>query len=331
MTEVTCAVISNDEGLVLAVRRGPGMSNAGKWEFPGGKTRPGEGYEECILREIDEELGMEIVICGELSVVEHDYGDRQIRLIPFICHTLSDEPLLHEHDSYRWMAPDRLTTLDLSAADIPVAEQYAAGRHDCLTGDGTAEEAGSNAPLARHDTGDLAKTLSVIKNTAAITMVARSALAETGLLDQLVELSLDGREEVAFRASWALSKIADLNIRALQPWLPSLIAALPGIGNLSVQRAFLRIVMLAGPEALSPSHHPALADHAMAVVSNRAMPAAPRVYAMEILRGFCRLYPEMTNEVVAAIELATAEGSGAIRNAGRKMVRRLTEESEGEK
>ena len=53
MIDVTCAIIRNDEGLVLAVRRGPGMGNAGKWEFPGGKTRAGEDHEECILREID--------------------------------------------------------------------------------------------------------------------------------------------------------------------------------------------------------------------------------------------------------------------------------------
>ncbi len=126
MTEVTCAVIVNEEGLVLAVRRGPGMSRAGKWEFPGGKMREGEEHEECIIREIDEELEMDIVICGRLDVVEHDYGDRQIRLIPFICHPLTGEPVLHEHDSYRWVAPEELTSLNLSAADIPVAEQYAA-------------------------------------------------------------------------------------------------------------------------------------------------------------------------------------------------------------
>ncbi len=58
MTDVTCALIRNDEGLVLAVRRGPGSANAGKWEFPGGKTRAGEDHEDCIISEIDEELGI---------------------------------------------------------------------------------------------------------------------------------------------------------------------------------------------------------------------------------------------------------------------------------
>ena len=53
MIDVTCAIIRNDEGLVLAVRRGPGMGNAGKWEFPGGKTRAGEDHEECIANKGD--------------------------------------------------------------------------------------------------------------------------------------------------------------------------------------------------------------------------------------------------------------------------------------
>lgn len=125
MIDVTCALIRNDEGLVLAVRRGPTMGNAGKWEFPGGKTRIGEDHEECIIREIDEELGISIIIIGRLDVSEYDYGDRHIRLIPFICETLSSKLHLREHDEYRWMKPEELVRLDLTAADIPVALQYA--------------------------------------------------------------------------------------------------------------------------------------------------------------------------------------------------------------
>lgn len=126
MIDVTCALIRNDEGLVLAMRRGQGMSNAGKWEFPGGKTREGEDHEDCIVREIDEELGICIIITGTLEPVEHDYGDRVIRLIPFLCETLASGPELREHDDYRWMKREELATLDMTAADVFVAQQYAA-------------------------------------------------------------------------------------------------------------------------------------------------------------------------------------------------------------
>ena len=141
MIDVTCAVIRNDEGLVLAVRRGPQMGNAGKWEFPGGKTRAGEDHEECILREIDEELGIDIVICARLDEVVHDYGDKKIKLIPFICDTLSVKPVLREHDAFRWMEPEELVTLDLTAADIPVAVQYASGHKGVPAAEKEAEEA----------------------------------------------------------------------------------------------------------------------------------------------------------------------------------------------
>jgi 8-oxo-dGTP diphosphatase len=116
MTDVTCALIRNEDGLVLAMRRGQGMSNAGKWEFPGGKTREGEHHEDCIIREIDEELGISIIITGTLEPVEHDYGDREIRLIPFLCETLASKPELREHDDYRWIKPEELATLDMKAA-----------------------------------------------------------------------------------------------------------------------------------------------------------------------------------------------------------------------
>ncbi|MEZ5001208.1 MAG: NUDIX domain-containing protein [Bacteroidales bacterium] len=54
MIEVTCAVIRNDDNMVLAVQRGNDSDHPLKWEFPGGKRREGESLEECIVREIDE-------------------------------------------------------------------------------------------------------------------------------------------------------------------------------------------------------------------------------------------------------------------------------------
>jgi len=76
MTDVTCAIIRNDDNEVLIVRRGEKTDHPFKWEFPGGKTADGETNEECIIREVSEELSMDIVICSQLEPVEHDYGHK---------------------------------------------------------------------------------------------------------------------------------------------------------------------------------------------------------------------------------------------------------------
>src|SRR5512140_86541 len=109
MIDVTCAIIRNEEDEVLIVQRGEESAHPLKWEFPGGKVSAGETPEECILREIKEELSMDIVIVAKLPEVEHDYGFRQIRLIPFICDTLEELPFLTEHVAYRWVQPQELS------------------------------------------------------------------------------------------------------------------------------------------------------------------------------------------------------------------------------
>ena len=124
MIDVTCAIIRNEEDEVLIVQRGEDSDHPLKWEFPGGKVSAGETLEECILREIREELSMEIVIVAKLSEVEHDYGFRKIRLIPFICDTLEELPFLTEHIAYRWVQSHELASVDFSEADISVAKNY---------------------------------------------------------------------------------------------------------------------------------------------------------------------------------------------------------------
>ena len=85
---------------------------------------PGETEEECIIREVEEELSMEIVILPGFLEVEHDYGFKQIRLIPFICDTLDELPFLSEHMAYKWLPAEKLSSVDFSEADITVAENY---------------------------------------------------------------------------------------------------------------------------------------------------------------------------------------------------------------
>ena len=124
MIDVTCAIIRNEDDEVLIVQRGESTRHPFKWEFPGGKLHPDETEEECIIREVKEELSMEIVILGKLPVAEYDYGFIHIRLIPFICDTLDELPFLTEHMAYKWLPAEELTSVDFSEADITVAAEY---------------------------------------------------------------------------------------------------------------------------------------------------------------------------------------------------------------
>ncbi len=319
MIDVTCAVIRNDEGLVLAVRRGPQMGNAGKWEFPGGKTRAGEDHEECILREIDEELGMDIVICGRLDEVVHDYGDKTIKLIPFICDTLSVKPVLREHDAFRWMEPEELVTLDLTAADIPVAVQYASG-HKAMPAD---EKEAEEAVVATEAGEELARMMGRVVSVEEVTMVAQSAVNDTNLLSQLVTLSSSTEPRVGFMSSWALSKVVDVNPKALAPYLALMIDALPSAPNESVQRSFMRVLTKSDLNDIPVSHHAPLVDYCMAAMRDAGQPVAPKAYGMEILASFCSLYPEMVNEVIGAVQLVINDASPGMKAAGRKVIHKL--------
>jgi len=111
MTEVTCAIIINEER-VLITQRSESMLHPLKWEFPGGKVREGESPEHCIKREIFEELGLSVIVKQSLPSVKHDYNTHSIELIPFICHVNEVKISLSEHRSYRWIPLKELKSVD---------------------------------------------------------------------------------------------------------------------------------------------------------------------------------------------------------------------------
>jgi 8-oxo-dGTP diphosphatase len=327
MTDVTCAIIRNDEGLVLAVRRGPGMSNEGKWEFPGGKIRAGEDHEDCIIREIDEELGISIIITGRLDAVEHDYGNKQIRLIPFICETLSSKPVLREHDNYMWVAPGELAGLDLTPPDITVAEQYALQNEVTLLRQPDIPE----TVIAAEAGEEMANLLSRISSVTEITMIAHSAAGDPGLISQLVTLSSSHERRVGFMASWALSKVADKNMELLFPYLPALIDDLPGVANESVQRSFMRVIMKSEISQVPASHHAKLIEYCLGIMRTEDAPVAPKAYGMEILASLCSIYPDLVNEVTVAVQMAVVNSSPGMKAAARKVIARLQSMEQGDR
>ena len=121
--QVACAIIERDSK-VLAVQRSERMNPPLKWEFPGGKIKQGESPEQCVVREVSEELNLEIAVGRSLPSVSHDYPDFSVTLYPFICAMVSGEITLHEHKALLWLSSHELWSLDWVAADFPIISAY---------------------------------------------------------------------------------------------------------------------------------------------------------------------------------------------------------------
>ncbi len=116
MIDVTCAIIVKDNK-ILATRRARGFHLEGYWEFPGGKIESGESAENCIIREIFEELNVVIEIVKPLIPVEHHYPEKSIRLIPFLSKITFGSIRLTDHSEFRWVDRQGVETLNWAAAD----------------------------------------------------------------------------------------------------------------------------------------------------------------------------------------------------------------------
>jgi 8-oxo-dGTP diphosphatase len=121
--QVTCAIIESEEK-ILVVQRSEKMNLPLKWEFPGGKIEHGEGEEECIIREIKEELNLDIEVLKKLNSSIFDYPNISIELIPFIARQVGGQIRLNEHTDYKFLTKNELLNLDWAEADIPVVKEY---------------------------------------------------------------------------------------------------------------------------------------------------------------------------------------------------------------
>lgn len=122
MIDVTCAIIFC-ANKILAVQRGPTQDLPGKWEFPGGKVEKNESEEACLIREIREELSLDIQLNRRLQPVGYVYEKHAIRLIPFTATILGGELLLTEHQGHKWLAVENIDSVDWAPADWAIVYQ----------------------------------------------------------------------------------------------------------------------------------------------------------------------------------------------------------------
>ena len=122
--QVVAAIIYHNDK-ILCVQRGYSKYDYinQKFEFPGGKVEKGETDGEALIREIKEELEMEISEMNFLIKVEHEYPDFQITMNCFECKTKTKDLTLNEHIDYKWLDKSELESLDWAAADITIVNR----------------------------------------------------------------------------------------------------------------------------------------------------------------------------------------------------------------
>jgi len=108
---------------VLISRRAKDGVLGGYWEFPGGKLEPGESAEACVVRELREELGVDVRPTSKMTPIEHTYAHAHVLLRPFICEHVGGEPQALEVDDWVWAEIGSLDRYDFPPANAALLEQ----------------------------------------------------------------------------------------------------------------------------------------------------------------------------------------------------------------
>lgn len=119
---VAAVALVDSDGRVLVARRPAGKSMPGLWEFPGGKVEPGETPEAALIRELDEELGIDITASclAPFTFASHDYGDFHLLMPLYLCRVWDGTVTPREGQETRWVRPIELRNYDMPPADRPL-------------------------------------------------------------------------------------------------------------------------------------------------------------------------------------------------------------------
>jgi len=125
--EVSAALIFRDGRLLIAQRHAKSHLG-GLWEFPGGKREAGETFEQCLVREIREELGVEISVGGLFEDIAHAYPEKTVHLRFFTCKLLAGEPQPLDCAALKWVTKPELADFEFPAADAQLLEKLKSPR-----------------------------------------------------------------------------------------------------------------------------------------------------------------------------------------------------------
>lgn len=120
--DVTAAIFM-ENGKVLLMRRAPGHSSAGGWEYPGGKIEPGETGPEAIRRELKEELSIDAEIGIMLAETTRETDGREIHLMAYQVLSYTGEIQLTDHDAMEWVPVQELLQHDQLPSDFEISKQ----------------------------------------------------------------------------------------------------------------------------------------------------------------------------------------------------------------
>jgi 8-oxo-dGTP diphosphatase len=127
---VAAAALVDADGRVLICQRPEGKALAGLWEFPGGKVEPGETPEACIIRELEEELGIRVAhaCLAPFVFASHGYEAFHLLMPLYLCRRWEGQVQAREHEAIAWVKPNGLSDYPMPPADAPLV----AWLRDCL-------------------------------------------------------------------------------------------------------------------------------------------------------------------------------------------------------
>jgi 8-oxo-dGTP diphosphatase len=119
---VAAAALIDVDGRVLICKRPQGKSLAGLWEFPGGKVEPGETPEQCLIRELDEELGIKVAqaCLAPFVFASHTYETFHLLMPLYLLRRWEGLVTAKEHEALKWVKPGQLSDYPMPPADLPL-------------------------------------------------------------------------------------------------------------------------------------------------------------------------------------------------------------------
>lgn len=127
---VAAAALIDVDGRVLICQRPEGKQLAGLWEFPGGKVEPGETPEACLIRELDEELGIKVAksCLAPFVFASHEYESFHLLMPLYLCRKWEGQVQNREHKAMAWVKPNKMSDYPMPPADEPLV----AWLRDCI-------------------------------------------------------------------------------------------------------------------------------------------------------------------------------------------------------